>query len=104
MRSCGQTPNIAAQALYLLNKGLKVYLQRVYWTVDATVSEEGMIEGSMEDIDPSEWMVPEHCIPIHTNVTTYNWKPLQEAVQFDCIMMDPPWAVRDACHSPSHPR
>jgi len=64
--------------------------------IDATVSEEGMIEGSMEDIDPSEWMVPEHCIPIHTNVTTYNWKPLQEAVQFDCIMMDPPWALATA--------
>jgi hypothetical protein len=28
------------------------------------------------EIDPSEWQVPPHCIPIHANVTTYvsKWK------------------------------
>ena len=40
--------------------------------------------------------VPPHCIPIHANVTTYNWDALAAAAQFDVIMMDPPWALATA--------
>ena len=40
--------------------------------------------------------VPPHCIPIHANVTTYDWGPLVEACQFDVIMMDPPWQLATA--------
>ena len=29
---------------------------------------------SVDDLDPSEWQVPPHCIPIHANVTTYDWR------------------------------
>lgn len=52
--------------------------------------------GSVDDLDPSEWQVPPHCIPIHANVTTYNWKELYEHTQFDVIMMDPPWQLATA--------
>lgn len=44
-------------------------------------------------MDPSEWQVPPHCVPIHANVTTYNWKSLYQQTQFDVIMMDPPWQL-----------
>lgn len=54
------------------------------------------VEGDVEDLDPSEWMVPSQCIPIHTNVTTYDWTALMKACQFDCIMMDPPWQLATA--------
>lgn len=47
-------------------------------------------------MDPSEWQVPPHCIPIHTNVTTYDWSKLSRACQFDVIMMDPPWQLATA--------
>ncbi len=40
--------------------------------------------------------VPPHCVPIHANVTTYNWDALAAAAQFDVIMMDPPWALATA--------
>lgn len=40
--------------------------------------------------------VPPHCVPIHANVTTYDWSRLAAAVQFDVIMMDPPWALATA--------
>jgi len=53
-------------------------------------------EGSLDDVDPSEWQVPQYCIPIHTNVTTYDWNPLANACQFDVIMMDPPWQLATA--------
>lgn len=53
-------------------------------------------EGSLDDVDPSEWQVPPHCIPIHTNVTSYDWKELSGACQFDVIMMDPPWQLATA--------
>ncbi|KAK9798897.1 hypothetical protein WJX73_003541 [Symbiochloris irregularis] len=52
--------------------------------------------GSVDDLDPSEWQVPPHCIPIHANVTTYDWRPLAAATQFDVIMMDPPWQLATA--------
>lgn len=52
--------------------------------------------GSIDDVDPSEWQVPPHCIPIHANVTTYNWSKLASAAQFDVIMMDPPWQLATA--------
>ena len=52
--------------------------------------------GSVDDLDPSEWHVPPHCIPIHANVTTYDWRPLAQATQFDVVMMDPPWQLATA--------
>jgi len=52
--------------------------------------EDGLIEGNVDDIDPSEWMVPPQCIPIHANVVTYDWSKLYENTDFDVIMMDPP--------------
>ena len=42
------------------------------------------------------WQVPPHCIPIHANVTTYDWRPLIASTQFDVIMMDPPWQLATA--------
>lgn len=58
--------------------------------------EDGLIEGNVDDIDPSEWMVPPQCIPIHANVVTYDWSKLYENTDFDVIMMDPPWQLATA--------
>lgn len=58
--------------------------------------EDGPIEGNVDDIDPSEWMVPPQCIPIHANVVTYDWSKLYENTDFDIIMMDPPWQLATA--------
>lgn len=52
--------------------------------------------GSVEDIHPSEWQVPTHCVPIHANVTRYDWSQLCSTTQFDVIMMDPPWQLATA--------
>ena len=35
--------------------------------------DDGLIEGNVDDIPESEWMVPPQCIPIHANVVTYDW-------------------------------
>jgi mRNA m6A methyltransferase catalytic subunit len=56
----------------------------------------GEVYGSVDDLDPTEWQVPPHCIPIHANVTTYDWKQLYSHTQFDVIMMDPPWQLATA--------
>ena len=56
----------------------------------------GDLYGSVDDLDPTEWQVPPHCIPIHANVTTYEWKGLYNHTQFDVIMMDPPWQLATA--------
>lgn len=53
-------------------------------------------EDLLKDIDPSEWQVPPQCIPIHANVTTYDWSRLYSATKFDVIMMDPPWQLATA--------
>ncbi|KAI3436598.1 hypothetical protein D9Q98_006015 [Chlorella vulgaris] len=52
--------------------------------------------GSVDELDAREWQVPPHCIPIHANVTTYDWSQLIAATQFDVIMMDPPWQLATA--------
>jgi mRNA (2'-O-methyladenosine-N6-)-methyltransferase len=52
--------------------------------------------GSVDDLDPCEWEVPPHCIPIHANVTTFDWSRLASVTQFDVIMMDPPWQLATA--------
>lgn len=52
--------------------------------------------GNVDDLDPSEWQVPPHCIPIHANVMTYDWSTLISTTQFDVIMMDPPWQLATA--------
>ncbi|KXZ46765.1 hypothetical protein GPECTOR_41g730 [Gonium pectorale] len=64
----------------------------------AHLGEEGTdyVLGSVDDVDPSEWQVPPHCVPIHANVTTFDWPSLYEQCQFDVIMMDPPWQLATA--------
>lgn len=52
--------------------------------------------GSADDLDPSEWQVPPHCIPIHANVTTFDWSKLSSVTSFDVVMMDPPWQLATA--------
>jgi mRNA (2'-O-methyladenosine-N6-)-methyltransferase len=52
--------------------------------------------GTAEELDPSEWQVPPHCIPIHANVTTFDWPSLYNVTTFDVIMMDPPWQLATA--------
>jgi hypothetical protein len=47
-------------------------------------------------VDPGEWHVPPHCVPIHANVVTFNWSALISAAQFDAIVMDPPWQLATA--------
>jgi len=47
-------------------------------------------------LEPSDWQVPPHCIPIHANVTTFDWSTLAAATQFDVVMMDPPWQLATA--------
>jgi hypothetical protein len=47
-------------------------------------------------VDPREWQVPPHCVPIHANVVTFNWSALISAAQFDAIVMDPPWQLATA--------
>ena len=48
------------------------------------------------DPGPSAWQVPLHCVPIHANVTTFDWPALAAAAQFDAVMMDPPWQLATA--------
>ena len=65
----------------------------------AGTANEDEVLGSVDDLDPSEWEVPSQCVPIHTNVTLYDWKKLYSVEQFDVIMMDPPWQL--ATHNPT---
>ncbi len=46
-----------------------------------------------------EYKVPEHCVPIRADVTTFDWKALASIAQFDVILMDPPWQL--ACANPT---
>lgn len=48
--------------------------------------------------------VPPQCIPIHANVTQYDWTTLAGACQFDVIMMDPPWQARTRTRTHGHTR
>eukprot|EP00013_Stygamoeba_regulata_P029050 CAMPEP_0177655268 /NCGR_PEP_ID=MMETSP0447-20121125/14855_1 /TAXON_ID=0 /ORGANISM="Stygamoeba regulata, Strain BSH-02190019" /LENGTH=306 /DNA_ID=CAMNT_0019159133 /DNA_START=35 /DNA_END=952 /DNA_ORIENTATION=+ len=40
--------------------------------------------------------VPKHCVPIRTDVRSFDWKKLASAAQFDVITMDPPWQLASA--------
>ena len=62
---------------------------------DANDAEDEEL-GNVDDIDLREWQVPPQCIPVHANVTTYDWRPMYEHEQFDVIMMDPPWQLATA--------
>ena len=92
---------LQAVATDLLQKGVKFDSNLIdlkeFRTGEAAEEEE--VLGNVEDLDPSEWQVPEQCIPIHTNVTLFDWKKLYNVEQFDVIMMDPPWQL--ATHNPT---
>lgn len=53
---------------------------------DETKEEEEMLH----------YRVPEHCIPIRADVRYFDWQALANVVQFDVIMMDPPWQLASA--------
>lgn len=59
-------------------------------------SNLGHTQVAVDELDPAEWQVPPHCIPIHANVTTYDFDALAAYTQFDAIMMDPPWQLATA--------
>jgi len=64
---------------------------------ELTGSRQELVDAmDVDAMDPREWQVPPQCIPIHANVTTYDWSPLAGACQFDVIMMDPPWQLATA--------
>ena len=64
---------------------------------DKTSEEDAeAMAAAVDEIDPREWMVPPQCIPVHANVTTYDWSKMYEHEQFDVIMMDPPWQLATA--------
>lgn len=65
---------------------------------EASPPDDGLqiFEIPVEDVDPIEWQVPPHCVPIHADVTSYDWEPLCASTQFDVIMMDPPWLLATA--------
>ena len=39
------------------------------------------------DMIDLKWMVPPQCIPVHANVTTFDWKPMYEHTKFDVILV-----------------
>ncbi len=49
-----------------------------------------------EDFEFEFREIPEHCVPIRADVRGYNWKELASQVQFDVIIMDPPWQLAGA--------
>ncbi|KAG0227903.1 hypothetical protein BGX31_006815 [Mortierella sp. GBA43] len=56
--------------------------------------------GGDEDEDAlEEFEAPEWCVPIKANVMTYDWDSLAAELQFDVILMDPPWQL--ATHAPT---
>lgn len=51
-------------------------------------------EEALQEFDAPEW-----CIPIKANVLDFEWNQLAKTVQFDVILMDPPWQL--ASHMPT---
>ncbi|KAJ3006730.1 hypothetical protein HKX48_009496 [Thoreauomyces humboldtii] len=62
-------------------------------------SVPGIVEEEEEEIDYSNFDAPTWCVPIKTNVMTFEWATLAKASQFDVILMDPPWQL--ASHAPT---
>jgi mRNA (2'-O-methyladenosine-N6-)-methyltransferase len=58
--------------------------------IDALKSQhEDGLRGKTDSVK----LAPEFCIPIRADVRLLNWQKLGETVQFDAIMMDPPWQL-----------
>eukprot|EP01114_Cavostelium_apophysatum_P000164 TRINITY_DN10166_c0_g1_i1.p1 TRINITY_DN10166_c0_g1~~TRINITY_DN10166_c0_g1_i1.p1 ORF type:complete len:305 (+),score=60.89 TRINITY_DN10166_c0_g1_i1:77-916(+) len=49
-----------------------------------------------EEYELETFAVPEHCIPIRGDVRTVNFADLSKELQFDVILMDPPWQLAGA--------
>ncbi|TPX57384.1 hypothetical protein PhCBS80983_g03863 [Powellomyces hirtus] len=76
--------------------------------IDGLVEEIRILKGEKkageedsgdEDMDYSNFDAPTWCVPIKTNVMTFEWDTLAAASQFDVILMDPPWQL--ASHAPT---
>eukprot|EP01027_Heterolobosea_sp_BB2_P004415 GEZU01006750.1.p1 GENE.GEZU01006750.1~~GEZU01006750.1.p1 ORF type:complete len:351 (-),score=103.34 GEZU01006750.1:417-1448(-) len=67
---------------------------------EMTQTESG-IQANLVNFEEKNFLyqVPEHCIPIRADVTSFNWKELARATKFDVITMDPPWQL--ACANPT---
>ncbi|KAJ3156472.1 hypothetical protein HDU89_004254 [Geranomyces variabilis] len=81
--------------------------ERLQLTIDGLVEDIRVLTGGRadeggvddEDIDYSNFDAPTWCVPIKTNVVTFEWTALASAAQFDVILMDPPWQL--ASHAPT---
>ncbi|EFJ52553.1 hypothetical protein VOLCADRAFT_116042, partial [Volvox carteri f. nagariensis] len=92
-----QRVGVAEALLALPERDAELTWQQLSHDADP-LGDEGLdyTLGNVDDVDPSEWQVPPHCVPIHANVTTFDWPSLYEHCQFDVVMMDPPWQLATA--------
>ena len=51
------------------------------------------LKSSFDEIDWESFEVPKHSVPIRADVRLFDWEALGSAVQFDVILMDPPWQL-----------
>eukprot|EP00127_Corallochytrium_limacisporum_P004141 Clim_evm86s157 gene=Clim_evmTU86s157 len=52
--------------------------------------------GDEDDMVTTTFTPPKWCVPIKANVIDFDFKALGQEVQFDVIMMDPPWQLATA--------
>jgi mRNA m6A methyltransferase catalytic subunit len=58
--------------------------------------EEEELSRMLSSHELVDYCVPPHSVPIRADVTTFDFKSLGRVVQFDVIMMDPPWQLASA--------
>eukprot|EP01100_Stratorugosa_tubuloviscum_P013266 TRINITY_DN655_c0_g1_i3.p1 TRINITY_DN655_c0_g1~~TRINITY_DN655_c0_g1_i3.p1 ORF type:complete len:446 (+),score=201.14 TRINITY_DN655_c0_g1_i3:10-1347(+) len=65
-------------------------------SLNANINANINTNSDEEETQVELFEVPEFCIPIRTDVRNFNWYSLGKQIQFDVILMDPPWQLANA--------
>eukprot|EP01102_Stenamoeba_stenopodia_P022699 TRINITY_DN9553_c0_g1_i1.p1 TRINITY_DN9553_c0_g1~~TRINITY_DN9553_c0_g1_i1.p1 ORF type:complete len:377 (+),score=66.49 TRINITY_DN9553_c0_g1_i1:25-1131(+) len=93
--------NLRADATSMDNRALeleivkcKAEINRIEKLLENTTAESEEKENEEDTmLEVEAFDIPEHCVPIRTDVRVFDFDALAKEVQFDVIMMDPPWLL-----------
>lgn len=69
------------------------YPEDVQSNGESAHDENGTVADNLANEAEAHWIVPNFCVPINSDVRCFDFAKLGTFVQFDAIMMDPPWQL-----------
>lgn len=85
--------DLAADLSSMTRQELEANIAKIKQEIVKLERELGLNQRLSKHIEYVPIDIPPHCVPLRFDVRGFDFKKLGEAIQFDAIVMDPPWQL-----------